>query len=177
MIQQLGLYQVALNAVGSAFAAAARRREIESRGRLLNLQEALAYRTSVNNENAAAEASSVPVNDRLLNAARAISMARVVAAETGSALTARVSNIEAAKAEDVNRLDYNWRQARFSFLQDRENTRLSADLERQGLRNAGKASRASFLSDVLQSAGSAALGYAVQTSERERARGIRGGRQ
>lgn len=162
------LASFAFNAIGAAVASRSRARQIEAQGRMVNLQEALTYGQITNAELDSADDAGAAATDRMREAARALSMARVLAAEGAGSIQARTRNIETAKAEDLNRIDTNYRRARFSFLQERENTRMNAQFERDALRNAGRANRMQFYTEFLSSAAQSGLSYYSQRQQLRR---------
>jgi hypothetical protein len=170
------LAEFGLRIVGAGLASRARRKAIEEQGRRVNFQESLAYRDIENAETQAGEEAGAAMTDRMREAARALSMARLIAAEGTGSLAARAQNVNASAAEDLGRIDRNFRRTRFAFLQDREQTRINADLERQSLRNQGKANRYQFMSDAFGAAADAGLSYYNERRQIERERRVRSGR-
>ncbi|MET3494396.1 virion core protein, T7 gp14 family [Variovorax boronicumulans] len=95
----------AVSAVGAVAANNANNDAIMAQADANNRNTAEGYRVAQENDRAAAAQAFEKQTDRSRQAARQLSMARVLAAQGGGSLEANAINISAAAAEDFSRID------------------------------------------------------------------------
>ncbi len=95
----------AVSAVGAGMAKKGQDAAIVSQAETNNRNTAEGYRVAQENDRAASAQAFEKQTDRSRQAARQLSMARVLAAQGGGSLEANAMNISAAAAEDFSRID------------------------------------------------------------------------
>lgn len=143
--------------------------EQQSEAAVQNTQEQ--YNSASEQERQANVDAAEKLTDRMRDARRQLSAARVYAAEGGGGLRARSENILTSAAEDQSRLVAGLADVRGGIRQDVNIARVSGDAANASFQSQGTAIRTRFMSEVAQIGMSAASRQAAKNSDVSRTTG------
>jgi hypothetical protein len=162
---------IAVVAVMSVAAAALQKnasdRQLEAQAEAVKDNTLATYAANQETARANATAAFEQQTDRARKAVSQLSLARVIAAETGGSLSARAMNIEASAAEDYSRIDAGLKNANASVASANAAQAVATRSQLDQINTGFKANQLTFFSQTVQALGGAYAANANQKSQQE----------
>lgn len=162
-----------LAALSAAASAAAAKKGMDAQAEATARTERAAQNEIANRQEDANAQAAEQMSDRMREAARQLSMARVLASEGAGNLNPMATNINAGASEDLSRLDASRRSTQSSLQSQKEAARVDAANTYTALAAQGSGLKYQFFSQVVSGA---AQGYAAgkaRTTQKATAEGKR----
>lgn len=167
MCDPVSLTMLAVSVAGALAQNSAQNNAIETQQEAANNNTREGYRVAQENERAAQAQAMEQQTDRMREATRQLSMARVVAAEGGGSLAARAINIAAAADEDSSRIDASLKNQTASVRDQMGALQVgSADAAKQAVA-AGKVNQVQTIGSIAQAAGNAYVSYDNRATQKK----------